>query len=229
MRALFITASIMAASSPALADDTFESQAQAAVRVAHVDDLVWPFIARCDAGTDTQQRQCRQVRDARAAELRGRTVLVDGEPGAFKVGDWDPQRKSAAVTLQACIACTGLEVDADGAKKTWFVAGARDASQPARFQGGVLVGPTLSETSRTFADAATAKKYAQSLGTVRTQFLVKVPATPVWTDRDRRGVALDVVGYRVFTPCTGAVVIASPAAAGNVEADKKSCAKPAAK
>jgi hypothetical protein len=209
MRALLVASLVVAAAAPAHADDTFEAQAASAVRVKHIDDLVWPFVAKCNTGDDTQQRQCRQLRDGRAAELRKATVLVDGDPSAFGIGTWNAKTKSSALTLAACIACDGVEVDADGAKKKWVVAGGKGDKKA-----------MLVDTARTFADEATAKKYAQSLAGARVQFVVH--GTPTFTDA--KSIGFEIVGYRVYSPCDGSVIVAKPAATGLGEIDKKSCA-----
>lgn len=221
MRAFLVSTVVgtLGIASPALANDTFEAAAAGAQRVKRIDDVIWALTAKCDQGDDTQQRQCRRIRDTRAAELRNATLLIEGERGAFSVGAWNKAKKSAPITLTSCIRCGGAEVDG----KTWFVAGTREVNQPPRFQAGKQVAPLLDETSRTFADDASAKKYAESLANVRVQFVVRVPQSPVWTDANRQGFAFEVIAYRVYSPCDGSVVVAKPKA-GAGEVDKLACA-----
>ena len=171
---------------------------------------MWPFVAKCDGGTDTQNRQCRQLRDARAAELRGATVLVDGDSSAFQVGTWNAKTKSAALTLSGSIASRPIDVEGS---TSWKVSGVSEAKTD------------LINTARTFADEATAKKYAQSVAGARVQFLVS--GAPASTEKNT--IAFKVLGYRVYMPCTGAVVVASDNVTGPGEIDKSSCPKPAAK
>ena len=68
---------------------------------AHVDDIVWAVTAKCDAGDDTEQRQCRAVRDAAQKRYGGQTLLVEIEPTAFTVATWNPQKRSVALKLAA--------------------------------------------------------------------------------------------------------------------------------
>jgi hypothetical protein len=206
MRALVILPLLVAA--PAFADDTFETAAANAQRVSRIDSVVWAFTAPCDAGDDTQQRQCKKVRDARVAELSGATLLVDADRAALDVGAWSSQKKSVPLKLSSCIRCTGVEVEG----KTYAVVATKDGNPAA----------ALYDNARQFPDEATAKAYVTSMANARVQLLVKVPAKPKTVVDGKPALALDVVGYRVFTPCDGSIVLASPQS-GPAQADKKQC------
>jgi hypothetical protein len=67
--------------------------------VANIDDIVWAVTAKCDAGDDTEQRQCRAVRDAAQKRYAGQTLLVDADPAAFTIGTWNAQKRSVAMKL----------------------------------------------------------------------------------------------------------------------------------
>jgi hypothetical protein len=203
------------------ADDTFEATAAAAVRVRDVGDLVWPVTAACDRGDVVAQRQCRLLRDRKASTLVGATLLVDGDPEAFTVGRWNPQRRSVPITLDACIACKGVAIDG----VTWHVMG---SGAPPRFEGGTLRARMLEDTARMFSDETAATAWTKSLENLRVQYLVKVPERPRFRVDGKDGLALDIVGYRVYAPCDGGVVVASPPAK-NLAPDKKACpaARPA--
>ncbi len=211
MRALTIAplfVSLVVAGS-AYADDTFEAAAANAQRVSKIESIVWAFTAPCDSGDDTQQRQCKRVRDARATELAGATLLVDADKAAFDVGAWNAQKKSVPLKLSSCIRCPGVEVDG----KKFIVVATKDGASTS----------TLYDNARQFPDEATAKAYAASTSGARVQLLVKLPAKPTTVVDGKPAIALDVVGYRVFSPCDGNVVVASPPS-GPVAADKKQCA-----
>jgi hypothetical protein len=219
MRALHVIPFVVSLSvSAAHADDTFEAKATGAQRLNRIEGLVWAFTASCDAGDDTQQRQCRRVRDTRAAELAGATLLVDADKDAFDVGAWSAQKKSVPMTLSSCIRCAGVEIDG----KTYFVIAAKEGAQAPRLKGGKLETGLLHDNAKPLPDEAAAKAFAKAVGNSRVQLLVKVPAKPKTVVDGKPVVALDLVGYRVFSPCDGSVVIASPAS-GPAEADKKQC------
>jgi hypothetical protein len=223
MRTLLIASVVASAlgglAGTASADDTFESLAASAQKIKRIDDVIWALTAKCDGGTDTEQRQCRRIRDVRAAELKNATLLVDGDRDAFKVGEWSAAKKSAPLSVLSCIRCGGIDVEG----KAWFVAGTRDANQPPRFQAGKQVGNLLEETTKQFSDAAAAKKYSESVATARVQFVLRVPQNPVWTDSNKQGIAFEVLAYRVYSTCDGSVVVAKPKA-GPGDIDKRACA-----
>ncbi|HEY6034613.1 MAG TPA: hypothetical protein VIV58_10150 [Kofleriaceae bacterium] len=219
MRALAVAAALVVCSyaARAQADDTFESKAQTAQRLHRVEGLVWALTAACDAGDDVQQRQCRRVRDARAKELATGTWIVDADADGFDVGPWNKQKKSVPISLDACVRCAGVEVDG----KTWYVTGVVAGATP-HFESGRLRPGELLDNGRAFDEEAVADAWAHAVSKVRVELVVKVAAKPRWTESGKNGLALDVLAYRVYTPCDGAIIVASPSSSP-VEADKKAC------
>jgi len=185
------------------ADDTFEAKAAAAKRLRHVDDLVWAFTATCDKGDDTQNRQCKALRNRRLAELSGATLLVEADPAALEIGAWSPAKKSVSVTLTGCVRCKGVSVDG----KTYVITG----------------GKNLYDTARQFQTGEVAAAWIKAVANHRVELLVKVPARPRSTQNGVETITLDVQGYRVTTPCNGTVVIANPPSQ-NTPPDKAACA-----
>ncbi|HET9991806.1 MAG TPA: hypothetical protein VFQ65_24925 [Kofleriaceae bacterium] len=220
MRTVLVAALLAAqlASGAAYADDTFEAKAQIAQRLHRVESLVWALTAQCDAGDDVQQRQCRRVRDARAKELATATWIVDADADSFDVGPWNAQKKSVAITLDACVRCAGVEVDG----KTWFVTGVAPGPGP-HFEGGRLRPGALLDNGRAFADDKVAEMWTHAVAKVRVELVVKLAAKPRWSESGKNGIALDVLAYRVYTPCDGTIIASSPPSSP-VEADKKACA-----
>lgn len=201
----------------ALADAAFEAKAQNAQRVHDLGDLVWALTATCDTGEEIHQRQCRHLRDARVKELSAATLLVDAIPGGFEVGPWSAAKRSVAVTLYACIDCTGTVV----AGKSYFITG---TSAPATIEGGRVHAPRILDTALAFRDEAGAKTWLNHVGGANIQFLVKVPDKARWQIAGKDGLGLEILGYRVYVPCEGTILVSSPES-GPVEADKKACAK----
>lgn len=217
MRTLIVLVPLVFVAATAHADE-FDTKAQGAQHLGRIDGLVWAFTAPCDSGDDTQQRQCRHVRDARAAELAGATLLVDADKDAFDAGAWSAQKKSVPLTLSSCIRCGGVEIDG----KTYYVVATREGSAAPKLKGGKLETALLHDNARQFADEAAAKAFAKSIGNARVQFLVKVPAKPKTVVDGKPVLALDLVGFRVVSPCDGSIVLASPKASA-VDPDKKQC------
>ncbi|MBL9014902.1 MAG: hypothetical protein JNL83_12035 [Myxococcales bacterium] len=202
MRALAILA-LLAPVATAHADDTFEARAAAAKPLRHLDDLVWAFTATCDQGDDTQNRQCKALRDRRLAELAGATLLVEADADALDIGAWSPAKRSVSVTLTGCVRCKGVTVEG----KRYVL----------------TAGKTLYDTARQFQTAEVAAAWIKAVAHHRVELLVKVPARPRSTQNGVETITLDVQGYRVTTPCNGTVVIANPPAQ-NAPPDKAACA-----
>jgi hypothetical protein len=206
---------VVAFTSVAHADDSWEARVQNAERVHRIENVVWALTAACDAGDDVHQRQCRHTRDSRMAQLASETLLVDADAEAFDVGAFDSATGAIHFDVTACIRCLGVEVDG----KTWFVVA---SGAPAHARGEVVAAGPLHGDARAFHDEAAAKAWARQVGNSHVELVVKVPAHPKWTDGGKNGIALDVVAWRVVSPCDGAVV-ASSLPSGPGPADKSLC------
>ena len=201
----------------------FEQAAARAIRVAQLDELVWALTATCDRGDEVQDRQCRLIRDRRAQAYAGATILVDAEPGTFTAGPWSPEKRSAPVRLTGCVRCAPLAIDG----RAWHLT--VGAPRGVDERGAVRTAP-LYDSARVFPDEAAAKTWlaaASSVAATRVQLVLKVPARPRWQVAGKDGLALELVAYRVITPCTGGVVIAAPPA-DPAEADPRACTQAAA-
>lgn len=210
---LAVAAVLASAPAVATADDTFEARAAGATAVARLDELVWALTAACDRGDEIAQRQCRLLRDARAAAYRGAPLLVEADPGAFVVGAWDAAKKSVTLQLSGCVRCAGIEVG--GIR--WYLTGG-----PARVEAGAVATPWLYDRAQPFSDEGAGKRWIQTLASARVHMVVKLAAQPRWQAGGKTGIGVDVLAWRVVTPCDGGVVIASPRS-GPVAADRGAC------
>jgi hypothetical protein len=208
---------LTAAAGTARAEDpSFEALAKSAQPLSRADvaGLVWSLTAPCGDGDELAQRQCKAARDARAAEVRGSTFVVEGDGTAFSLGAFKADSKSSPITLRGCIACAepigGLYIVSSKAAPT--------------FKGGTAEAAVVHETTRAFKDEAAAKRWATRLPSLRIQFVVKVSAAAggMWERDGKKGLALDILAFRVFDPCDGGIVCASPPS-GKGPADKKTC------
>ncbi len=192
----------------------FEATAEGATVLTRADltGLAWALTAACTDGDDLAQRQCKGVRDARARAARATTYLVDGDAGAVTLGAWQPETKSAPVVLRGCVACTepvgGLYIVGSKAAPTW--------------NGAVAQAAILHERARPFKDEAGAT--AAAARPLRAQLVVRIAAATggMWERDGKRGIAVDVLGYRLYDRCTGELISAS-AGSAPVPADPKAC------
>ncbi|MBA3539351.1 MAG: hypothetical protein H0T79_06955 [Deltaproteobacteria bacterium] len=195
--------------------ETFEEKATGAMKIAQLDELVWVTTATCDRGDDVINRQCRRVRDSRLAELEGKPLLVEASPTLFTVSPWNSAKKSAQVTLSGCLACEGI---AEGGK-TWLVL----ATAP-RVDDGKLSAAPISDKALPFASDEERTKFAMAVHAVRVELVVELAKKPRWQLAGKDGISLDVLAYRVVSPCNGNVVLSAPAS-GSVPPNPKACTK----
>ena len=151
--ALTLGCVVLAASSLAFADDTFEKKAQGAIRVKALDEVVWALTAPCDKGDELQQRQCRLVRDARAKTYAGATLVLDGDT-AFTPGAWNGAARSVSQLVTACIRCGGITVEG----RAWYLTGST-----AHQDGAKIAAAPLFDNARQFPNEARAKTWLASV------------------------------------------------------------------
>lgn len=216
--AFLTTGAFAALATPARADDpkSFEALAKDASALTRADlaGLVWSLTAPCNDGDELAQRQCKAARDTRAAAVRELTFVVDGDGTAFAMGVYDNGKKSAPITLRGCIAC------AEPVGGMYLVSSKAAPS----FKGATAEAATIHETARTFKDEAAAKRWTTRLPQLRTQFVVKIAAANggMWERDGKKGLALDILAFRVFDPCDGGIVCANPPSAKG-PTDSKTC------
>lgn len=210
-RAVLVVA-VAVATSAARADD-FETRARTALRIAHVEDVVWAMTASCDKGDDVQQRQCKIVRDRRAQVLAASTLLVDGDADALELGAWSSAKKSLPVMLTGCVRCNGVDVDGH----TWFVTSTAPKTDRSKVRAA-----NLYDNARQIADEASANAWKTTAANSRFELIVKAPRKQQIGDKN--AVTFDVVAWRVVNACDGNVVISS-IPSGVAPGDKRACAK----
>jgi hypothetical protein len=207
-----------AAAPAASADDTFDDLASRSpvLTAKDLEGMVWALTAACDQGDGPAIRRCKQVRDRRAAELRAGTWTVDAEPGAFAIGEWDADIHAVPLTLTGCIACVkpigGLYIVSNKAAPS--------------FIDDVASAAGVHQVTRPFDDEQSANRWRARAAGVRSQFIVRIApaAGGMWEREGHKGIAVEILGFRVYEPCEGAIVAASPSAAP-LPPDQAACGK----
>lgn len=211
---------LLAVLAPATAAaESFDERAQGAVPVARLDEVAWALTASCEAGSDVQQRQCRRVRDATASRFAGRALILRAEPGAFTMAPYNPAARSMQLTVTSCIACKGLDVDGGAHLVTGGV--------PA-VEGGALAPAMLYDFALPFPSEAEASAFRAGVVDPRVELVVKLPASPRWKVAGKQGLAVEVLAWRVVSPCTGKIVVAKPSSQP-ARPDKAACPAPPAR
>ncbi len=199
--------------------DGWQDKTAHAERITHLEELVWALTAACDSGDDVVQRQCRHLRDRRVAALANATLLIDGEADALELGAWNPAKKSLSVRLAACIRCGGIEVDG----KRIYVVG---TTAQQHLEGDKVRASAIYDSARSFPTEAAADKWRAAMRRPRVELVVRVPAKPRWQLAGKPGVVLEIIGYRVYAPCTGEIAIETDASLALI-GDPTTCPKDA--
>ena len=200
----------------------FDDAAKGAVEVRSpkaLAALFWAQQADCSKSkSDLERRQCEGIRAARLSQISGTVYLVNGDAGAFAVGDWDAAKKQIPIGVHTCVACV-TALDVAGARR--YVVGSAGAPT---VDGGAVKAPRKYGSNKNFRTEREAKRWKnKTVPRLRTEFLVRVPDQPrSWSKGGADGFKVEILGYRVYDPCDGSIVCAKPQSAEQ-PADKRYC------
>jgi hypothetical protein len=198
------------------ASSDYETVAKGAVRTRDVATLLGPFVAGCDGEKrDVDRARCRAVRAYLRRTLPQQTFAVGSDdPAAIAVSDYDAAVKGYHVALAGCIACT-KPVAVGPAGEQRFVT----VKVPA--QNGETLPKAVPVTNSTFGfgSLAEARSWLEvQRPFMRAEFLFQPqPADADWTFGSSHGVALKLLGARVYNRCTGQVLMSSPPSTGSAD------------
>lgn len=188
--------------------ESFEATADGAMRIDReaLAGLLWSLTATCSDGDALAQRQCKAIRSARLRKVASRRFVVPGDASAFAAGAFDAKKLSLAVSLSGCIAC--VEPITVGGRAMYVVS----KKEAPTFQGAVAKAALIHETTRPFKTEEAAVEWrTKVVPRLRTEFVVQIAGeTALWKRGEKEGIAVDIVGFRVYDPCDGVIVSASP-------------------
>jgi hypothetical protein len=200
--------------------ESFEEVSKGATRLDRdgLSGILWSLDASCDDGDELAKRQCAAVKAARVRRVAGKAFVVPADSAAFTVGAWDGKKKSLPLALAGCVACA--EPIGVGGKPLYVVS---NKAAPT-FKGAVAAAATIHETSRPFKseeDAVTWRTVV--VPRLKTEFVVRIAGeSSKWKREGKEGIAVEVIGFRVYDPCDGGIVCADPKSA-KAPVDKVAC------
>jgi hypothetical protein len=199
---------------------TFDDVSKGATRLDRdgIGGVLWSLNASCEAGDDLEQRQCKAIKVARAKKVAGRSFIVPGDASAFVVGAWDAKKKAVPLMLSGCVACA--EPISIAGKPLYVVS---NKAAPT-FKGSVAAAATIHETTRQFKSEEEALKWrTEVVPRLKTEFVVTIAGENAkWKRESKEGIAVAIVGFRVYDPCDGKIVCASPKSS-RAAVDKVAC------
>jgi len=188
---------------------SFETLGTGAVRTRDIGTLLSSFVDRCDVEKrDIDRARCQATTAYLRHTLPQRTfAFTTDEPGVVAVSDYDAGVKGYHVALAGCVACT-KPVSIGKAKESRLVT----LKVPEKGADTLMNAVSLSRNTFGFDNLADAKRWHDAERPyLRAEFLFQPQMIgDVWTFGSNRGIALKLVGARVYNRCTGDVLVSKP-------------------
>jgi hypothetical protein len=214
---LLAVASFALAPAPARADvgpgDSYETLAHGAVRTQDVATLLAPFIDSCGGEMrDLDRARCRATTAYLHRELPHKTFATQSDdPAAIEVSSYDAAVKGYHVALAGCIACTEPLPIGDRGEPRYVT-----LKTPDKSAATLAAGVPLSKSTFAFDDFAAAKRWVETERPfLRAEFLFQPQAEDAaFTIGMAPGIALKLVGARIYNRCTGEILVSKPPSTG---------------
>jgi hypothetical protein len=188
---------------------SFETLGTGAVRTRDIGTLLSAIVERCEnEKRDIDRARCQATTAYLRRTLPQRTfAFTTDEPGVVAVSDYDAGVKGYHVALAGCVACS-KPVTIGKTKEPRFVT----LKVPEKGADSLTKAVSLSRNTFGFESLADAKRWLDAERPfLRAEFLFQPQIVgDVWTFGADRGVALKLVGARVYNRCTGDVLLSKP-------------------
>ena len=213
-----MVATVRAESAPQAAEkpDSFEARAHGAVRTQDVGTLLAPFIDSCGGEMrELDRARCRSTTTYLRKRLPQQTFLAESnDPAAIEVSGYDGAAKGYHLSLAGCIACSE-PMPIGSHREPRFVT----LATPDKSAASLAAGVPVSKSTVAFDDFAAAKHWAEmEKPFLRAEFLFQPQAEGSdFTVGMAPGIALKLVGARVYNRCTGEILVSKPPSTGFVD------------
>jgi hypothetical protein len=191
------------------AGDSYEKLGQGAIRTRDIETLLSSFVERCDGEKrDIDRVRCQATTAYLRRTLPQRTfAFITDDPGVVAVSEYDAGVRGYHVALAGCVACS-KPVTIGRAKEPRFVT----LKVPDKQADSLVNAVAISRNTFGFDTLADAKRWLDAERPfLRAEFLFQPQIVgDVWTFGSNRGVALKLVGARVYNRCTGDVLVSKP-------------------
>ena len=183
------------------------------MRTQDVATLLSSFVERCTGEKrDLDRARCRATTAYLRRSLPKRTfAFVTDDPAVIAVSDYDAAVKGYHVALAGCVACTKpITVGRSGEPRLVTV------KVPDKDAETLTKAVSLSRNTFGFDSLAEAKQWLDSERPfLRAEFLFQPDAgSTEWTFAGKSGVALKLLGARIYNRCTGDVLVSKPPSTG---------------
>jgi hypothetical protein len=188
---------------------SFETLGHGAVKTRDIETILSSIVERCeDEKRNIDRARCQATTTYLRRTLPQRTfAFTTDEPGVVAVSDYDAAVKGYHVALAGCVACS-KPVAIGKSKEPRLVT----LKVPEKDADSLPKAVSLSNNTFGFDSLAEAKRWLDAERPfLRAEFLFQPQIVgDVWTFAGNRGVALKLVGARVYNRCTGDVLVSKP-------------------
>ncbi|MFL5308381.1 MAG: hypothetical protein ACJ8F1_24430 [Polyangia bacterium] len=193
--------------------DSYEVRARGAVPAPDLATLLAPFVESCGGEMrELDRARCRSTTAFLRKRLPQQTfVLTSSDPAAVEVSGYDGAIKGYHLALTGCVACTD-PVPIGPQRQPRFIT----LNTPDKGAGSLAAGVTVSKSTVAFDDFAAAKRWAETERPfLRAEFLFQPQPTGAdYTVGMAPGIALKLVGARVYNRCNGEILVSKPPSTG---------------
>ncbi len=212
-------APVAAAAAPGKPASFEELRAQAGA-AGDLGSLVEPLFAACAAVDDLGKRQCELIRKWHLERLKTRTWYATADKVSLQDQPYDRAAKSLTLVVNGCLECSHPPVVA-GAPRLLATAA------PKGMDEGVPVGLDLDSRDLPFESADKAKFWLDKVRPrLRVEFVFGVGQP--FESKLAKGVAIRLLGHRVFNQCTGEVLASEPPSTDKIKIVNRDPSCPAA-
>jgi hypothetical protein len=193
-------------------DASYESLAHGAVKTQDVATLLAPFVDTCGGEMrDLDRARCRATNGYLHRELPHQTFSTQSDPAAIQVSSYDAAIKGYHVALAGCLACTDPLPIGDRGEPRYVT-----LEIPDKTAATLAAGVPLSKSNFAFDDLPAAKRWVETERPfLRAEFLYQPQAEgAAFTIGMAPGIALKLVGARIYNRCTGEILVSKPPSTG---------------
>ena len=210
------TAATPAAPADPAAAESYETLGTGAVRTRDIGTLLSSFVDSCASERrDIDRARCQATTSYLRRTLPQRTfAFTTDEPGVVAVSDYDGSVKGYHVAVAGCVACS-KPVTIGQSKESRLVT----LKVPDKEADSLMKAVAISKNTFGFDSLADAKRWLEAERPfLRAEFLFQPQVVgDVWTFQSSRGIALKLVGARVYNRCTGDVLVSKPPSTGTAD------------
>ena len=183
------------------------------MKTQDVGTLLAPFIDSCGGDMrELDRARCRSTTTYLRKKLPQQTFIAESnDPAAIEVSGYDGAAKGYHLSLAGCIACSE-PMPIGSHHEPRFVT----LATPDKSAASLAAGVPVSKSTVAFDDFAAAKHWAEmEKPFLRAEFLFQPQAEGSdFTVGMAPGIALKLVGARVYNRCTGEILVSKPPSTG---------------